>query len=596
MSQTQRSGLRRIAVIACGLTVLLVAGSAVLFAVRAARMDSDLRTLPEDSVAGTGSTQDALKLDLVFPTKTDPVLVFRRNFWASPQLAELPGAAPFLVVTASEGIIATLEPASGRTNWSLRLPCEPVHDVRVLATPVQAGDRLVVVYSCIHQHTGKYSHHAAVIDLRLGGVDDGFPIVELTAEIPASDGAGTVRFAPATHQPRSALAYIPTETGMGRVYVSFGSTNDVEAWHGWLFELDLEAWRRGPPQRAISAVFVTTSEADCDDGTHGRICGGGIWAHSGPQIHRAADGFEIVVQTGNGRLNLGRRDYAQSLLRLRPGLEFTPECNSQLCANEDPTEPSPACLESCKNLFVPRLLPEDTPLRPADGSCNNQSYLQCLELQDWDFGANAPVRIELPGGPEVYVTAGKAGDVFLVDADTLGRMYDRKQATALCGTAGGLCALAHEGAIMTQPQVGWIDGSAIVVIPTFNPDPHHSAGVIAYKIALTAGQPQLRELWRVPDPATPEAKAWFRAPPTRPVIHEFEGEPVAWVADNAAEGRVLGIRVRDGRILANVRTAGWPMRNAKPVLHRNILYLPTAFPKRDDQTWIEAYRITRRAP
>jgi hypothetical protein len=68
-------------------------------------------------------------------------------------------------------------------------------------------------------------------------------------------------------------------------------------------------------------------------------------------------------------------------------------------------------------------------------------------------------------------------------------------------------------------------------------------------------------------------------------------EQILWVADNGKEGRVLGIRVADGKVLANMRTAGWPMRNARPVIHDGILYLPAAVQGREDLTWIEAYRL-----
>jgi hypothetical protein len=195
---------------------------------------------------------------------------------------------------------------------------------------------------------------------------------------------------------------------------------------------------------------------------------------------------------------------------------------------------------------------------------------------------------------DVCVAGGKAGDIYLVEADTLGIMYDRKQVVDLCGTINDPCSDPNEGLIISEPQIGWLDGSAVVVIAAHSPDHSHAAGVIAYKIRAEASQPRLEKYWQVPNPSTLEAKRWFRAPPTRPVIANFEGEPIVWVADNGPEGRVLGIRLRDGKILANVRTAGWPMRNARPVLYRNVIYLPTAVPDHENLTWIEAYRISRR--
>ena len=98
---------------------------------------------------------------------------------------------------------------------------------------------------------------------------------------------------------------------------------------------------------------------------------------------------------------------------------------------------------------------------------------------------------------------------------------------------------SNEGLIINEPQIGWLEGLAVVIIATHSPDQSHAAGVIAYKIRTEANQPRLEKLWQIPDPATVEAKRWFRAPPTRPVIADFEGEPIVWVADNGPEGRVI---------------------------------------------------------
>ena len=43
-----------------------------------------------------------------------------------------------------------------------------------------------------------------------------------------------------------------------------------------------------------------------------------------------ATGYELLVTTGNGELNLNHRNYAQSVLRLTKGLEFNPECDPEI--------------------------------------------------------------------------------------------------------------------------------------------------------------------------------------------------------------------------------------------------------------------------
>jgi len=574
-----------------GLTILL--GLAILSGIgwQLLHRNGDRRVLPAEPPLETTGPYE-LSLKLIFPTRSTPSQVFRGNFWASPALVTLPGQDPILLVFPSDGEVVALEPESGVKKWGVLLPRQRKQDGQLLAAPVQVGDRLVVAYTLMDRSTGAWSHHLAVINLARGAVDLEFPTLEFRAQVPAVDGK-EIRFDPETQQPRGALTHVPAENGLGRVYVPFGAIGDQGAWHGWFFEIDLDAWKAGPPAKAVSAIFVTTPEADCDDGTNNKLCGGGIWAYSGPQIHHSVTGYEILVQTGNGKLDLRRKSYSQSLIRLRPGLQFDPDCSPAECARDDPREPSDRCIRTCKNLFIPRLLPEDAPLRPADKSCEAKSYLQCLDFHDWDFGSNAPLRVTLPNDLAVYVTGGKAGDIFLLDAENLGLLYDRKQAVEPCGTEERPCPDPNEGLMLTQPQAGWINGRPVVVFATFNPDDTHAAGVVAYSIDMDGAKPGLRKIWRVPDPNSTESKRWFRAPPTRPIIGDFEGEQIVWVADNAAEGRLVGIRLQDGQVVANVRTAGWPMRNAKPVLYKDVLYLPTAFPKREDLTWIEAYRIQR---
>jgi len=85
------------------------------------------------------------------------------------------------------------------------------------------------------------------------------------------------------------------------------------------------------------------------------ICGGGIWAPAGPQIYPVADSYEIVVPTGNGQIDPARHDYANTVMRLKPGLKFDSGCDIQQCANFDSANPDKGCMESCKNLFIPRL-------------------------------------------------------------------------------------------------------------------------------------------------------------------------------------------------------------------------------------------------
>src|SRR5690606_25021479 len=155
------------------------------------------------------------------------------------------------------------------------------------------------------------------------------------------------------------------------------------------------------------------------------ICGGGVWSPAGPVLVQREDDYEVLVPTGNGQLDLARRDYANTLMRTGPGLVFDPGCDPVACADFDPLDPSRACLESCANLFVPRMMPDDPPLGTTSGVCEGLTFFECYAALDWDLGANSPARVELPGGPTVYVLPGKDGGVYLIDADHLGTLYDR---------------------------------------------------------------------------------------------------------------------------------------------------------------------------
>ena len=534
------------------------------------------------------SPQDTIKLVPIYPTETNPAPVFRGNFWASPQLIQLPKQAPFLLLVASKGTVAAIDVPAGRRVWQSELRQSSDEEIFALAAPAQFDDNVMIVYQSTSQKTGATEHRSVVLSLRDGKINRQFPTLVFNADLPAT-GGGKVKF-DAEWQRARGLSIVPSAEGLGRAYVTFGGNNDQYAWHGWLFEVDLDRWRLMSAENAISAVFVATPEAECDDGTNGKICGGGMWAYAGPLIYQGAGGAEIFVQTGNGRLDLSRNDFSQSLLRVRPGLKFAPECNAQICAASNPRDPAPACLATCKNLFVPRLLPRDEPLDPPGGDCGDKTYLQCLELMDWDFGSSSPARVQIGGHP-YFVTTGKSGDVFLIDGEVLGVMYDHKRAAAMCGTATIPCPSTSDGLAITQTAATTMEGKPLVVVATYNIDGVNPAGAVAYWVVGAPREPRLEEAWRVPSPASPEARTWFRAPPTRPIIAGVAEEQVVWIIDNDAAGHILAIRARDGKILADARSAGWPMRNSLPVIFNNVLYLPSAVQGREDITWIEAFQI-----
>ena len=98
---------------------------------------------------------------------------------------------------------------------------------------------------------------------------------------------------------------------LGLVYVSFGNVRDLQPWHGWLFEIDLDAWQATGGDDAdnpITGTLVTTATAskcgeENSDGAREMRCGGGVWAARGPEViadPASPDGYALLVATGNG--------------------------------------------------------------------------------------------------------------------------------------------------------------------------------------------------------------------------------------------------------------------------------------------------------
>lgn len=540
-----------------------------------------------------GETNATPQLTRIFP-EDDSKQQFAGCIQASP-LMVWSQREPFVFVAASDGLLAGVQPKTGQRAWEIRLPVPEDYRPWLLATPVQFQNKLVVAYQvrALHSHE-RVGHRVVVVDLEQRRLDPDFPGVELQAQKTSSDGTEVVRFNPPTSLSRSALVHAPgVGTHPGYVYVSFGNFADVNPWHGWVFELDLKAWRDQGAQAAISGVLLTTPEMSClPEGTSGSrhaICGGGVWAPAGPQVYRVGDSFELLVPTGNGRLDPLRHAYANTLMRVDPGLTFESGCDAQLCDGFDPSEPAPACLESCKDIFIPRL-PAGEEFRPASGVCDDKTFWECLTWLDYDLGANAPVKVAVPNGPTVYVQPGKDGSVYLIDAEHMGTLYDREHLVEVCGTPEDACRVDWAGMIVTQPALTTVDGVPVVIIPTFMPDATHSAGLVALKIFLADGKPRFAPFWRAPDFSSRESRVRFRYPPTRVVVAPFEtGEEYAWVGDTNV---ILGVRVRDGHIVERQQMLGWRSRNLLPLIHDNTLYVPSC--KLDDgPSLLEAYAIGR---
>jgi hypothetical protein len=474
----------------------------------------------------------------------------------------------------------------GSQIFSITLPAPAGDDSYAAATPGALGTKVVIPYMLYtHGTSTRVGHQIVVFDLDTRALDPTFPAITIAATEPASDGSGNVTFDDATQYSRSTVPTTrPAGMTYGLAYVSFGNVQDIQPWHGWVFEIDLDAWAAMGAAAAVSSVLLTTPETDCGpagmSGSKSMICGGGVWAPAGPTlVEHADDTFDLYVATGNGQLDLGRKDYANSILRTGRGLHFDPTCDPTACAAFDPIDPAPACMASCADEFIPRLLPGDPPFDPPDGRCDGKTFFECYALLDWDLGANSPARVAVPGGGDVLVIPAKDGGVYLADAEHLGTLYDRIQLTAICGANGGTCTANWAGSMVTVPAVTTVGGVPTVIIPTFLFDLTNPAGIVALQIVRDAasGAPHWQKLWEAPDFTTSEAVARFREHTGRVSLVTIAGVEYAALVDpgddHTKDGLLYLVRVSDGAIVDRGAIDGPGRKYTLPAVMGEDLYI-----------------------
>ncbi len=517
---------------------------------------------------------------------------------ASPLLVRSRGE-DFVLGVAMDGVVRAFDVESGALAWTIALPVPDGRVANVTSSPVMSDEsHLVIAYQHVVPGTfDRDAHRVVVVDLEARALDPSFPAVTPSGTRPTWDGTGTVEFLAAHSFSRAALVHVDApDRERGLVYLTYGNIRDVQPWHGWIFELDLDAWASGGAGAAISSYLLTTAEDDCGvvghSGSEEMVCGGGVWAPAGVGVRSTSDGFELLVPTGNGMLDPNRGQFANGVLRTGRGLGFSHGCTDASCASWDPIEPALACVESCEDLFVPRMEPEDPPLRPASGRCDGMTMFECWGQIDWDFGASTPVVVDLPGGPEVVVAAAKDGAVYVFDADHFGTLYDRLQIADWCGAPGDICPAEWAGMIVTEPVVTTLDGAPLLLVPTFEFDRTHAGGVVAVRLAMEDGAPHLTRVWSAPSGA--EAVARFRRHSSRPVLTEVLGEPVVVVydvGDATVNGQLFAIRVRDGEVLGRAELSGPGQRYVRPLVVDDRVWISSCAPG-DGAGHLEAYRMS----
>jgi hypothetical protein len=510
----------------------------------------------------------------VWPVDLANAFTLPGGTYVSPMRIVSRGESQILVV-GTEGLVAALDPNTGTPAWTVQIPVPAGLGIAVVAPPALVEQSLVVSYQ-FGNAVERTNHLVSVIDLESRALDRSYATLELTASVPDNEGRALVTFRPAYALSRAALEHVRDTDGHDLVYAAFGNLRDIQPWHGWVFEIDLQKWHSLGPASAVTGVLLTTPESDCgpDDESGGRetVCGGGVWAPSGPRAVRRPDGsFDLLVPTGNGELDLSRRDYANTIMRTGRGLRFDPECDERACASFRATLPSADCIESCRNLLVPRLRDVDAPYRPGSGGCDGRSLLECYAALDLDFGSSTPAMIDLGARGRMLLVPAKDGAIYLSDYERFGRLYDRLQIVGPCGTSDSHCSAEWAGMMVTEPVVTTLDGEPIALVQTFVPDDVHAAGMTAVRVATDGVAPALERLWTAPSVDSPAARRYFRLHPSRIGLGTLGGEQYAWVVDVVPaqgpddHGRLLGVRVRDGAIVANTPMLGAGQRYTVPL-------------------------------
>jgi len=255
-------------------------------------------------------------------------------------------------------------------NADLEAGCEDVRPViGITSTPVlDCASYTIWVVAKTKKVVGSnktFHYRLYALDITTG--NDRVPPVEIAGSVPGisqpNDGAGHVIFDPHWHMNRPGLLLLN-----GVVYVAFAShcDNHLELYHGWVFAFNAATLTR-------IGLYCTTPNTPAS----ASVTAGGIW-QGGMGLASDPSNF-IYFTTGNG--NFGGTDFGDSVIKLTSGLAFT-------------------------DFFTP----SDEPI---------------LLDKDIDLGSGGVLILPDPpptvGFPRVLVTAGKDGNILLINRDRMGQ-------------------------------------------------------------------------------------------------------------------------------------------------------------------------------
>jgi len=275
---------------------------------------------------------------------------------------------------------------NGATLWTRNLgpylprpqSCTEPGDIGIIGTPVIQSTTMYAVAATLRSGTPRQELHA--LDITTGVERSSSPLA-ITARVRGT-GFGSVNgfitFDALTEFQRPALLL-----NNGVVYIGFAAHCDYTAFtaqgHGWLFAYNASTLHQ-------NGSFIVTPNG----------FGGGIWASGGGPAADANN--NIYFSTGDGTFDVNQRgiDYGDSVIKLSPSL-------------------------SVLDYFTP----------------HNQAALEAGE-SDLGSGGTLLLPTQSTSPNHLLVTAGKAGFIYLIDRDSLGKYHSVDNVVQINGNIVGL--------------------------------------------------------------------------------------------------------------------------------------------------------------
>ncbi len=303
----------------------------------------------------------ALDADGVLPSG-DPIVYWHDSFINPPAVNTLPG--------------------NGDTHPEIGIMSTPTIDldsatlyVVIRTRETDAATGAVTYHQKLHALDIQTGAERQFFD-KSGKQTSDFP-VDITGHVPglsAGDKDGIVQFDELHENQRASLVL-----NAGHLYIAWGSHIDWLPYHGWIMEYDARTGIRIGMFMTSPNLAVDYSSDPKHEDHGGEHDGSGIWQSGcAPSIDEKGN---VYFTDGNGPFNLLYADYGEAYIKLTAGLKLS-------------------------DYFVP---------------------FNHVQLDDWDADIGTSGVLLLPDSagsaehPHLLLGGGKAGEMYLVDRDNMGR-------------------------------------------------------------------------------------------------------------------------------------------------------------------------------